>query len=244
MRIGAALSVLVWGSVLGLLGWFFHDMYEQRQEEEKLREALVQIAAEIARLDEETPCARILVHAADVNADTGKTEISMSWLDTDANWKRRPGAELKKLKVVGREAYFDSYQIIFGSENVKEGDPLRGKTLTLFARAYGSDQKPSDGTPLNMPADVLGVAEAGGELVPPAFRQGDGAPTEFEQRLWSRFWELCTDPEAAEREGVRTVQGTAVHKPLQPKMEYRLSFNNQGQIFLDGPLPPDDFVGH
>ena len=236
MRIGAALSVLVWGSVLGLLGWFFHDMYEQRQEEEKLREAL-------ARLTEETPCARILVHAADVNADTGKTEISMSWLDTDANWKRLPGTEMKKLKVVGKEAYFDSYQIIFGSENVQEGDPLRGKTLTVFARAYGSDQKPSDGTPLNMPADVLGVAEAGGELIPPAFRQGDGAPTEVELRLWSRFWELCTDPEAAEREGVRTVQGTAVHKPLQPKMEYRLSINNQGQIFLDGPLPPDDFIG-
>lgn len=235
MRIGAAISVLVWGTVLGLLGWFFYDMHERRQEEKRLR-------ASLARLTEETPCARILVHSVDVNGDTGKTEISMSWLDTDDNWKARPGAKIRKLKVIGKEAYFDSYQIIFDSENVKEGDPLRGKTLTVFARTYGSDQKPTEGTPLNMPADVLGVAQGGGELVPPAFRQGDGAPTELERRLWSRFWELCTDPEAAEREGVRTVQGTAVHKPLQPKMEYRLSINNQGQIFLDGPLAPDPFI--
>jgi len=235
MRIGAVLSVLVWGTVLGLLGWFFHDMHERRMEEQKLRESL-------ARLTEETPCARILVHQVDVNADTGKTEISMSWLDTDKSWKRRSGAQIKKLKVIGKEAYFDSYQIIFDSEKVQEGDPLRGKTLTVFARTYGSDQKPSEGTPLNMPGDVLGVAEAGGELVPPAFRQGDNPPTELERRLWSRFWELCTDPEAAEREGVRTLQGTAVHKPLQANMEYRLSINNQGQIFLDGPLPPDDFI--
>lgn len=228
------LSVVVWGTVLGLLGWFFHDMHERRAEERRLREA-------VAALTEETPCARILVNAVDTDPDTGKTTIGMSWLDTDSNWRPRPGARIKELVVHGKEAYFDSYQIVFDTESVKEGDPLRGKTLTIFARAYGSDQSPSEGIPLNMPANVLGIAEEGGEMVPAHYRQG-AEVSDLETRLWSKFWELCTDPEAAEREGVRTVQGTAVHKPLMPKMEYRLSINNQGQIFLDGPRKPDPFV--
>ena len=235
MRIGAVISVLVWGTVLGLLGWFFHDMHERRQEEKRLR-------ASVARLTEETPCARILVHDVARNADTGKTVISMSWLDTDKNWKPQPGARIRPLKVIGKEAFFDTYQIIFDTESIKEGDPLRGKTLTVFSRVYGSDQRPTEGTPLNMPADVIGLAESGGEIVPANFRQDGTPPSDLERRLWSRFWELCTDPDAAKREGIRTVQGTAVHMPLQPKMEYRLSIDNKGQIILDGPLRPDPFV--
>ncbi len=229
------LSVLVWGTVLGLLGWFFHDMHERREEERRLRRA-------VAALTEETPCARILVNAVEQDAQ-GRTRISMSWLDTDAGWQPRPGAKIRDLVVHGKEAFFDSYQIVFDTESVKEADPLRGKTLTIFARVYGSDQAPNNGTPLNMPADVLGIAEEGGELVPAHYRQGK-EPTDLETRLWSKFWDLCTDPEAAQLEGIRTVQGTAVHKPLVAQMEYRLSINNQGQIFLDGPRKPDPFVKH
>jgi hypothetical protein len=237
MRIGVILNVLVWSSVLGALGWFFSDMYQQRQQERELRES-------IARLTEETPCARILVHAVEPHAETGAPIVSMSWLDTDKDWKPRPGAEVRRLEVKGKEAYFDSYQIIFATDDVKQGDPLRGKTLTVFAKVFGSAQIPDDGTPLNMPADVIGLAEQGGDLVPANYRYDDDPPSELERRLWSRFWELCTDPEAAEREGIRTVQGTAVHKPMQAGMEYRLSFDNKGQILLDGPMRPDPFIDH
>ena len=148
----------------------------------------------------------------------------------------------RELQVQGKEAYFDAYQIVFNQDDIKEGDPLRGKTLTVFARVFGSDQRPSDGTPLNMPGNVLELAEEGGELVPAQFRQGKGEPSPLERRLWSRFWELCTDPEAAEREGIRTVQGAAVHKPMQAKMEYRLSFDNAGRLILDGPMEHGGFI--
>ena len=124
-----------------------------------------------------------------------------------------------------------------------EGDPLRGRTLTLFSKVYGSDQRPSEGIPLNVPGSVAGTAAGpGDDLVPLACRSGPGAPSELERRLWSKFWELCKDPDAASREGVRTAQGTAVHKPLEAQMEYRLSIDNPGQIRLDGPRKPDPFV--
>ncbi|MAG57069.1 MAG: hypothetical protein CMJ83_12320 [Planctomycetes bacterium] len=236
MRIASLLGVLVWGTVLGLLGWFFYDMHERSEQERALREA-------IARLTEERPCARIIVDSVDDDPVTGQPTIRMRWLDTDANWKPRPGAEIRSLVLHGREAYVDAYQIIFKKDAIKEGDPLRGRTLTLFAKVYGSDQKPSDGIPLNVPSSIARTAAGpGDELVPQAYRSGKGPASDLERRLWRRFWDLCQDSKAADREGVRTVQGTAVHKPLEPDMEYRLSINNEGQIFFDGPMPKDPFV--
>jgi hypothetical protein len=236
MRLTSLLALLVWGSVLGLLGYFFYDMNTRRQAEHALRES-------IARLSEEKPCARIMVDAVEDDRETGQTVIHMRWLDTDASWTPRPGARMKNLKVVGREAYFDTYQIVFDRDRIQEGDPLRGRTLTLFSKVYGSDQKPSEGQPLDMPGSVAGI-DSGlpSDVVPVAYRTSPEPPSDLETRLWSRFWDLCLDPDAAKEEGVRTVQGTAVHKPMVAGMEYRLSINNQGQIFFDGPMRPDPFI--
>mmetsp|Transcript_137234 Transcript_137234/g.382808 ORF Transcript_137234/g.382808 Transcript_137234/m.382808 type:complete len:237 (+) Transcript_137234:48-758(+) len=194
---------------------------------------------EIARLTDESPCARVFVTSVEKDPDTRIAKVSMIWVDTNDKWEPRRAGKPKRLTVYGQDVYFDSYQIIFDADRVRRGDPLRGRALTLFARTFGSHQSPAQGSPINMPASVLGMdgTQGSGGKAPATYQLRHHGPSSWIERLlWAPFWFFCSHPGLAKRYGIRVVQGTAVHKSLQPGCEYRLSITNQGQILLDGPL--------
>jgi hypothetical protein len=239
MNIGKTLNFTVWVALLGLLGFVFYNLYERQQIERRLRE-------EIANLTAEERHAKIIVDAI---ADDGQGApwISLRWAETDKDGRGLPNVPPKDYRVRGRELYVDSYQIIFDPAAVREGDPLKGKALTLFKSIYGDDQKPNEGLSLDVPAAVVkgeGAPRGAGkpDLVPPFFRRRDGRSAEFEKRIWSRFWDMALDAEYAKSEGVRTVQGTAVHRPVVAGKEYRLTLTAPGQVLFEGPFDPDPFA--
>jgi hypothetical protein len=237
MKLFRILNIAVWALVLGLLGYFLYNHFEQGRVERELR-------SWIANLSHEERRARILVDAVHEGDASSPGTVDLRWVETRADGS--PVGAPRTIRISGKEMYVDALQILFPTEAVREGDPLRGRALTVFRGIHGDDQKPRDAVPLEVPPSVAKgvIAPAPGEptVVPKFFQRDPAASRREEERLWSRFWDLARDQELAKSLGVRTVQGTAVHKPAVEGMEYRITLTRMGQIVFDGPFEPDPFV--
>ena len=53
---------------------------------------------------------------------------------------------------------------------------------------------------------------------------------EFEQELWSRFWDYANDRRLAESLGVRALQGEAPYMQLRPGKSYRVELRSSGGL--------------
>ena len=126
----------------------------------------------------------------------------------------------KVLTVRGEEVFFDALVIKFSHDLVKVGDPLRGKSLHFFRRAFGSAQEPREGPML----------AANGSVVPDAYRGTSGTASAFEQALWLRFWYWVNHPAEAEAEGIRVAQGEAVFTRPEPGATYRITLEHAGGL--------------
>ncbi len=133
----------------------------------------------------------------------------------------------KVITLRGEEAYFDALVIKFTDDLVKVGDPLRGKSLHFFRRAFGSAQEPREG-PV--------IAAASGSIVPDAYRP-PGTVSAFEHSLWLRFWHWAAHPNEAEAEGIRVAQIEAVGiRPVQGAT-YRLTLEHDGGLNIAPVVP-------
>lgn len=141
-----------------------------------------------------------------------------------------PGGKPLPAKVItlrGKEVYFDALVIKFAHDLVKVGAPLRGKSLHVFRRAFGSAQEPRDGPML----------AATGTVVPDAYRP-EGAVSAFEQALWLRFWHWASHPDEAAAEGIRVAQIEAVATRPEPGATYRLTLEHAGGLNITKVVPP------
>ncbi len=242
MRIGSAMGFAVWGTVLGLMGYFFYTMHDAQQEKRRLRESL-------ARLMSQERVARFLVKRVDTDLETGQKTTVLWWEESRPDGKK----PVKEIVIRGDDIYFDTLQINFDPEFVKEGDPLRGESLTLLRRIYALE-KTSDGkrtwneVALDVPERIIKALEkktgrvTGETSVPEYFRGVGEGRDDLEKRLWSQIWELSTDPQAAEAEAVRTAQSKSVGKPLIEGKEYTIKLSRTGQLDILGPSEPDSMI--
>ena len=235
-RFGTLITVAIWATIAGLVGMFFYSMGERRAEEQRLRRA-------IANLMDEEQHALLMVDRIITDEATGAVTTHLRWAEVRPSGDAFPDAGTKAIVVKGRDVYIDAWQVLFEASSVGEGDPLRGKSLTLFSRIYGEHQAPSEGAPLQIPRATPNEKETS-ELIPAKFRMSDGEVGEFELRLWSKFFAICTDEEIARKEGVKTVQGTAVHKPVVEGKVYRIKVDRKGQITFGNPEDPPPFTGN
>jgi hypothetical protein len=56
--------------------------------------------------------------------------------------------------------------------------------------------------------------------------------SEFQQQLWSRFWDYANDAEAAAKLGVRALGGDAPYTELRPGMVYPLELRASGGLTI------------
>jgi hypothetical protein len=134
----------------------------------------------------------------------------------------------KTFEVAGDEVYVDALVVRFEDKFIELGDGLRGKSLLLFRRAFGNQQKPDQGVPLYTTGD-------GHDPVPDPLRIA--GETEFQRNLWARFWSLASDPDLARKEGVRVAQGEAPHIKVKPQQVYQLTLRAAGGLEMRPRLP-------
>jgi hypothetical protein len=121
--------------------------------------------------------------------------------------------------------FLDAWTVRFPQDAIAEGDPLRGRSITLLRRIYSDRMPPADGVAIDTPGGV-----------PDGYAASEGA--RFEQAIWKRFWSLATDPEAAREAGIRVAQGEAVYKPVAAGQRYELELESSGGLVLR-PLAAD-----
>ena len=169
------------------------------------------------------------VDSLETNPETGQKEMHLTFV------QYKPGEDVpvfeKSMVLPGEEFYVDALVAKFQRGFVEGGDPLRGKSLLLFRRAFGDAQKPTDGVSLHR-----GDGELTNVLIP-EFAQIDNAPSQFEQELWVRFWQLANDREQAAASGLSVVQGEAPHMKPAVGQVYKLTLRASGGLNMTPRLP-------
>ena len=208
-----------------------------RQERQQLEDALGRLREQNASLQQtvqtlEAQVAELRLFVGRLTAESRVADVRILGQERDAAGvpvtrmdfieRGRTGAPLppRPLTLRGQEVYFDALLIKFSDDAVKVGDPLRGKSLHLFRRAFGSAQQPQDGP-------LIAASETDG--VPDAYRSAP-QPTAFERRLWRLFWHWAAHPDEAAQEGVRVAQIEAVAIRPIVGATYRITLEHDGGL--------------
>lgn len=204
-----------------------------REKNEALAREVLQQQRAIERLTAESRVAEVYVteqvRAGEmVDGKPAPTDLTtMEFIELDREGHPLPS---KRITVQGTRPRFEALVIKFSHDNVAMGHSLRGKSLALFTGVYGEHQAPVDAVRLDKAGDVPNVYRVSPE------------PSEFERKLWSRFWDYATDPALAEREGIREAQGEAPFKPMRKGEVWTITLQHNGGLNIklrSGPRPED-----
>ena len=203
----------------GLAAWsYFEQQAAHRREVERLQKERAELKQCIDRLCLQERVAQVMVRGKGTD-DDGRTCTSLSFLEWDRDGRPLPAVDCN---VVGSEVYFDALVIRFQDEYVEKGDSLRGKSLVLFRRIFGSAEPPDAGTPID------NVSSDG---IPLVYRVKEN-PSSVEKDLWERFWYYVDHPEESEKLGVRVMQIEAVGARLSVGAVYELRLEADGGLNL------------
>jgi hypothetical protein len=215
------LSVLLVGSVEGI-HYYLNLTSQQRQinQLEQKRDELLQI---VQRLTTERRVAKVLV----IDQQPADQTISTTflWVEYAAD-----GSTLapRQFNILGDEVHFDAEVIKFDHDFVEANDPLKGHSIALFTRVFGSFQTPSDGFPIDAPGQEPDIYKGASS------QQGD-----FERDLWQNFWKLYDDESYRKKMGVRVAQGESPWGRLTMGQLYTITVESDGGVNLSHePVDP------
>lgn len=237
--LGKVLGLLIVG-LLGAAGWFGYHAYwgdklaledaqqeiqRQQQQIESLGKDLEAKQREIERLNTALKLLKVdrRVARVDVVRQEGsdkKGDLSTTFSFVEVDEKGEPLDDPRTFTIKGDVAYFDTWVVKFLDEYVEQNDPLRSASLYLFKRIFGEAQQPKEGFALD---------QEGGR--PAAYRNGRQM-SDFERKLWDKFWQYANDPDMASKEGVRAIHGEAPSMKLVPGMRYRLETRASGGLSI------------
>lgn len=206
----------------GVAWWQYKAGAQQRLIEQQARE--IEYLENVAnRLTMERRIATVVVAGQERN-DDGELVTDLLFFNQDADGNPLPA---KEFTVVGERVHIDALVIRFDSDFVKEGDPLRGRSIYLWDRIYGSATAPEQGQEIDprgeVPATYAGDPSAAGL---------DAERREYERALWDRFWKLAQDNEYAREQGVAVAEGDGTYSIFSPENLYELTIQNNGGISL------------
>jgi hypothetical protein len=217
MKKAVGLAVLAFLLVAAVFVW------DYLSREARHREELHKLQEVVKRLTAERRVAQVVVRARITDSE-GNTRTDLDFIEWDRAGKPLPPVIAS---LPGTEVYFEALVIKFKNEYVEKGDALRGASLILFRRIFGSSQAPEVGVPVDSQAE---------DGIPEIYRV-DQKPSPFELNLWKRFWYYADHPEEASKLGVRVIQCEAVGGRLQANRVYELSVEADGGLNLIPTTP-------
>ncbi len=193
------------------------------EQEKKAREAY------ITRITADFRKANLLVIDQSSRPGDQRLWTTFLFVPMDRNGKPR---QAKTITVQGDEAHIDSVVLRFPPEMIGRDDPLRGHNLVMFYRAYGRNQSPGEGFPL----DVSRLGE-----IPEFARTPDAndAQATFERDLWQNLWTLIEDENLRKTKGVSvSLEGPWVF--MRPGQRYEVDLQAIGGLSIkSAPMNPE-----
>lgn len=136
----------------------------------------------------------------------------------------QPVDKPQQFRVKGDVIYIDSWIVKFDDRYVEEADLDRSTSLVVFRRIFGEQQEPKDGFPLDPEGDRP-KAYGGGSRV-----------SDFEQKIWSDFWEVANDEAKQQELGIRAAHGDAPSIKVKKGKSYRVQLRASDGL----SITPDD----
>lgn len=220
IRTALVCGALVLAAVLTLRAFTEHELRQANEELVRLNQEMQQRVEEREQMIERLSTSRRLAHVK-VEKQTRNTsgrivETQFRFIELDER-----GAELasQDITLPGEVVYIDAWTVKFAHDDVAQGLPMTGRTLVLLRRIYSDQIAPAEGPMIDTPG-----------AVPPAYAVSDEG--RFEQRLWTQFWRIASDPELAASMNVRVAQGEAVYKRVRAGQTYELIVDAAGGMSL------------
>lgn len=223
LRALSRLSIIALVVAAGGLGYVQYRKFtsEQRRIAEletrarELEQQKQQLQQVVRRLTTEKRVAEILVTERTVG-DDGTPTSALLFVEYARDGSTLPP---KSFIVRGEHVHVDGLVIEFAGDLVQKGDPLRGHSILLFDKIYGSAQRPADAYRIDSPGRIPDLYAAASPQV-----------SQFETDLWSNFWRLATDEAYRARKGVRVATGKSVYGPFATDRLYTITLDASGKM--------------
>ena len=225
-------SIAVLG-VIGVIGIKFYN-YQTTQQRQivELETKNAELKNVITRLGVERRMADLVV-AEQKRRDDGKLQTTLMMVEYDRDGRAMPP---RSFTVLGEQVHLDGLVVKFDADAIQKADAMRGHAFLLFEKIYGDAQPPAEASRIDRPTEVPAALQG---RVDPTAADGDRKKVaEFEQSLWSQFWQLVDDASLRQQYGVRVAHGVGVFETFRPGQRYTVTLQPDGNITLyNEPLP-------
>jgi len=182
----------------------------------------------ITRLEADSRIAEVLVTDLKYNEDTRKTLTTIKFLEYDS--KNRP-LKPKYFTFSGNIIQFQSLVVRFDDLNIRMKDKLKGKSIYLFWKVFmldGPNTQEFEITKLNS--------------VPQGYKL-DQENSEFESKIWAKFWDYALNSQQAKKMGIKNAQIEAPGTMFLPGTLYTIQIEHDGGMRIDSQPLPDIVKG-
>jgi len=171
------------------------------QENERL-----ELAKRLLKVDHRL--ARVKVINVGTNTEDGSTysDVEFQEIGPDEETLGEP----RSFRLAGDEIRVDSWIVKFDDKYIEEADLIRGTSLCVFKSIYGNLDGPQN-------AHILEEENSR----PVAYGSG-GQMSEFEEQIWSDFWEISSNPDKAFELGIRASHGQVNYVKARPGITYQI----------------------
>jgi len=221
--LGKTFLLIMLGAAGVVALYVYHDHSATQFQIEQLQEQVQEKEQAIQRLETHYRKARIVV--TDQAVTDGQMHTTLLFVEYRADGSELPA---RQFTILGNEAHFDAEVIKFNDEYVKAGDPLRGHSIMLFTRIYGAHQAPADGYVIDEPGHI-----------PQIYRGADPRVSDFEEKLWSHFWDLFNNQAARQTLGVSGLHGEGLFGQFDKNHVYTITVRaDGGGDIQESPMDP------
>lgn len=218
LRLGSRILLLVvCGTILVVAGLVWRSLNSVETlftENKRLHESL-------ARLQEEAIIGHLWLVSRSEGPDGVRT--TFVWMEpaaTDAN----DVARVETLTVNGETVYLDGFAVRFPGELVADG---KARNLFFWHRAFGDDQAPNAGVPLD---DGSGAPARYAALFGEVFQPDESIS------FWNALWDLAHNSQALAELGIHALYGNAVSIQPRPRFLYTVKLSAAGALSIE-PAP-------
>jgi hypothetical protein len=224
LRAVTRLSIIAFLLAVSAVGYVQYRKYtaearriaELEKERAELRRQAEQLQQVVQRLTAEKRVAEIVVTERRADPSDGTPVLSLLFVEYARDGSTLPP---RQFVVRGEQVHIDGLVVEFDGELVKAGDPLRGHSIILFEKIYGSAQRPGEGTPIDAPGRI-----------PDLYALSDPSLKKFETDLWDNFWKLAADENLRREKGVKLANGKSVYGPFVPDRLYTITLDASGKM--------------
>ena len=199
------------------LGIYGYNFYQKYVNENKVLKQIIE------RLEAESRIAEVLVTDVHFDEESARTFTTIKFLEYDS--KGNP-TQPEYFTFSGNVIQFQSLVIRFDDIKVKNKDKLKGKSAYIFWKVFMLDG------PNTQEFEITSA-----NRIPQGYKI-ETAQSDYEKKIWQKFWEYALHPDKAQRIGIKNAQIEAPGTMFVPGTIYTIKIEHDGGMRIDAsPLP-------